>query len=80
MSVAVSQDAAKLQDFEISQSLQERAEGLVENRQLRSSELAMKAFAKHGVIPPLEEQLAADQAFLESPQCAPEMIAEQRAE
>ncbi len=80
LSVAECRDAAKLQDAEISQSLRERAEGLVENRQLRFSGLAMRAFAKHGVILPLEERLAADQALLESLQCAPEMIAELRAE
>ncbi len=78
---AVNLDAADLQDVEISQALLDGAAYIVENgetdqgvtRQYPEVEISLPDMS-------LEERRAADQEFLASLECTPEMIAEQQAE
>ena len=79
--LGVNLDSAAEQGVEINEAILEEAVAVIEGG--RISKLApgvLAAIARRGVIIPLEERQADDMAWLESMQCADEMIAQQQAE
>ena len=78
--LGVNLDAADLQAIEVSAELLRQADAVIRGgRVTRATKLVLQRIARRGVILPLEERREDDLAFLESLQCTPEIIAEQRA-
>lgn len=77
--VAINLDTAEMQDAEIAQDLLEQADAIVKDGNVQWSQRALGMLARSRVIVEEEQRRAADQAFLESIHCSPDMIAQQQA-
>lgn len=80
MFVGLNLDLARQQGVAINDDLLERASIVIQDGQPILSGAAMDQLARLGQVVPLEERRESDMAILESIQCTPERIAEQRAE
>lgn len=77
--IGVNIETASRQGIELSQEIIDQADVIVSGDNPRMSERVRQEMTTEGVVPPLEERLEADQAFLARLECTAQRIAEEQA-